>query len=138
MLIQVATNSDIQEINSLYHGLHPQEYDPTKPVADIYRATVIPTTFIVKEKGLVAGFLLLLVITYWDYTYAEIQELFVTPDFRRRGFGSNLIKKAVDCAKSSKAQVVIVSTDRENVGARALYTRSGFAETASGHFKLLL
>lgn len=138
MLIQEATNSDIQEINALYYGLHPQEYDLTKPVTDIYRATVVPTTFIVKEKDVIVGFLLLLVITYWDYTYAEIQELFVVPNVRRRGFGSNLIKKAVDCAKSSKARVVIVSTDRENVGARALYTRSGFTETTSGHFKLLL
>lgn len=58
----------------------------------------------------------------------ELQYLGVVPAYRRRGYGTDLLKYAILGAIVAQADVVTVAVDARNTAALQLYTRSGFVE----------
>lgn len=58
----------------------------------------------------------------------ELQYLGVVPAYRRRGYGTDLLKYAILGAIVAQADVVTVAVDARNTAAVQLYTRSGFVE----------
>ncbi len=63
-----------------------------------------------------------------DRNAVELQYLGVVPAYRRRGYGTDLLKYAILGAIVAQAEVVTVAVDARNTAALQLYTRSGFVE----------
>jgi ribosomal protein S18 acetylase RimI-like enzyme len=60
--------------------------------------------------------------------YAEVSELYVEPEVRRRGVGLALLDHLAALAKAAGAGELFVMTDAENLPAREIYARRGFEE----------
>jgi len=81
-----------------------------------------------QTSGEVGGFLVLT----WGFSlefngrYALLDELFLAPECRGRGFGQSGIEAAVDWAKSHDDCAVRLEVNHRNAGARKLYERFGF------------
>jgi ribosomal protein S18 acetylase RimI-like enzyme len=58
----------------------------------------------------------------------EIHELFVLPEFRGRGVGSELLKTALNYARDRKRDTAELWVGRTNYRARRFYTVHGFEE----------
>jgi ribosomal-protein-alanine N-acetyltransferase len=72
-----------------------------------------------------------LVIVLAVATEAEILTLAVLPKFRRRGMASRLLAWVVDRLSGSGSQRLLLEVAEDNVAARALYGKHGFAQV--GH-----
>ena len=72
-----------------------------------------------------------LVIVLAVATEAEILTLAVLPKFRRRGMASRLLAWAIDRLSGSGSQRLLLEVAEDNVAARALYGKFGFAQV--GH-----
>lgn len=59
---------------------------------------------------------------------AELTYLGMVPEFRRRGFGADLLKYAIGSAARAGALALNVSVDARNIPAMKLYARHGFVE----------
>jgi len=57
---------------------------------------------------------------------AEIEDLFVLPNARRRGVGQALVQLALDRAVARGCRLVGLNTNEKNAAALALYAGSGF------------
>lgn len=55
--------------------------------------------------------------------------------FRRRGFGTDALRAAIDHAESLEAQWVYLQVSRDNAGALALYRGLGFLEHHGYHYR---
>jgi len=81
--------------------------------------------FVIEDKGQIAGSVG--VKKDADDT-ALVRRLFVGEDYRRKGYGSMLLKKAVDfCKEKSYKKIVFRATDRMKE-AMALCKKTGFVE----------
>ncbi len=60
---------------------------------------------------------------------AEIQELYVLPEFRSRGIGILLIEALVAFARSKNAEQIELSTHRKRIDAHRFYAREGFSDS---------
>lgn len=75
----------------------------------------------VVEEGAVVAFILV----QRAGMESEILTLAVHPDYRRRGFGRNLVQKVLD---SSGAQTVFLEVAADNLAANGLYEACGFKQ----------
>lgn len=57
-----------------------------------------------------------------------LNDLYVEADYRKQGIGNNLIKTAMDFAKSTQSKFVELSTQVENYTAQSLYEAIGFVK----------
>ncbi len=64
---------------------------------------------------------------------AEIQELYVVPEYRSQGIGQELLQNLLQFARSRGALLVEVSSSKRRTGAHRFYEREGFS---NNHFKL--
>ena len=67
-------------------------------------------------------------IPEYGFTRADVDDLAVAPQFRRRGLGSKMMEFAEEAARASGANALYVDTGWENAPARSLYVRRGFRE----------
>ena len=65
---------------------------------------------------------------------AFIDELYVVPEYRGRGIGSNVMRIVEDACRELGVRAVHLEVERDNPAARALYLRFGFKE----HDRLLM
>ena len=62
-----------------------------------------------------------------------LNDLFVTPDYRRRGYGRALVQACIDHARKTNAASIILETGIDNEPAKSLYTKLGFARSEDFH-----
>ena len=82
--------------------------------------------FIAEEKsdGAPTGF-----ITYSVNTdTADLQDLFVAEDFRRRGIGKTLVSAFIDAAREKGVKKLFLEVRESNAAAKNLYKSCGFTE----------
>ena len=78
--------------------------------------------FVAESGGRIAGY----AATWFVADEAELGDLAVHPDFRRRGIGSRLLDRTLEEAGSRAIRVLYLEVRAGNEGARRLYERSGF------------
>ena len=61
----------------------------------------------------------------------EIHELFVHPDYRRRGIGRTLVEKAVEYARGRNRRIIGLWVGVKNFSAKEFYRKMGFIERVS-------
>jgi len=67
-----------------------------------------------------------------------IDSFLVKKEFRGKGYGTKLIKKAINLAKKLKVDAVELNVNKDNVVAINLYKKSGFGKTNKDYFRLIL
>jgi ribosomal protein S18 acetylase RimI-like enzyme len=84
------------------------------------------------EEGVIAG--VILASTFWSLKVAGralwIEELYVKPDFRRRGIAGALVEHVLDWAEENELKGVELEAYRLNTGASILYREFGFRRLA--------
>jgi len=78
--------------------------------------------FVAEADGQVAGY----AAVWYVADEAELGDLAVHPDFRRRGIGALLLDRAIEESRSREIRVLYLEVRAGNEDARRLYERSGF------------
>ncbi len=83
---------------------------------------------ILEDEGEVVGYLWVRFseIRDYDVTIAEIMDVAVTPDHRRRGIGMMLIGRVEELARERGADVIRSDSGIENVASQKLHEKAGF------------
>lgn len=68
-------------------------------------------------------------LSYRLSKYIEIENMGVSPSYRSKGIGSQLIEKVLELAKKKGFQKVYVNTYSDNIKAIDFYEKSGFNKT---------
>jgi len=86
-----------------------------------------------QEKNKIKGFLEAHVLKLEKGGYAEIWELIVHEKKRKKGIGSELIKKFLDICKNENIDYVTIQTSKQNKAAINLYKKMGFKKSRGYH-----
>ncbi len=83
---------------------------------------------ILECNGSVAGYLWVTFSDIQDYsiTIAEVMDIAVMPDYRRRGVGSDMLKHIEETARERGATLLRSDTGIDNVASQKLHERFGF------------
>ncbi len=92
------------------------------PRSDDEIATNIRSYFLAKERDILVGFVALHI---HSSTLAEIRSLVVKKEYQRRGIGKELVKKAIDEARTLFVKKVFTLTYK-----KSFFEKSGFTEIA--------
>ena len=84
-------------------------------------------TWIAEEDGRMAGFAVADCSHTIDGIFAYIQTIEVLPAFRRRGVGSELLRRIEDSVRTRGAEAIWLHVDPQNAGAIRLYESHGYA-----------
>ncbi len=79
---------------------------------------------VAEERGSICGVIVFRVMA----DEAEILNLAVASDLRRRGIGSSLLEEAVRASKAARAQKIFLEVRESNEPARSFYARRKFIE----------
>ncbi len=129
MRIRKATKKDKKSISELYYELHPVEEKENKEkglLVPIEKSKLRSILLVAEINKQVVGFIWGHFIVYGFFKYGTIDEFFVKKDFRERGIGTSLLKKAMKKFKGLNVKVVLVGTEKENKEAIVLYKELGF------------
>lgn len=88
--------------------------------------------WIAHADGAPAGYLLLVYVFSLEHhgLTAEIDELFVLPQYRGRGLGAQLLRAAEAAAAAAGCTNISLQLRRDNDAARAFYRRHGYGARA--------
>lgn len=64
----------------------------------------------------------------WDGPLAQLEELYVRPDLRGGGIGTDLLTRALDEVRARGAAEMLINVDADDTGARRFYERHGFSD----------
>ncbi len=145
-MIEIAKPCDIPELAGLLEILFSQETeffpDPQRQAASLSFIIENPdsgTILVFREKSGVAGMVNLLytVSTARGGRVAILEDMVVRPGARGRGIGSQLLKAAIDKARSSGCSRITLLTDSDNHDAMRFYSRHGFSRSQMIVMRLL-
>jgi ribosomal protein S18 acetylase RimI-like enzyme len=130
MLIRVATADDAAVIARLNAAFNGASCPPQEIAARLEQCSHVERVYLAEIDGLVVGFacLRLFATVLYPTPYAEVSELYVEPEARRRGVGLAVLDHLEALAKKAGAEELFVMTDAENLPARKIYARRGFEE----------
>lgn len=88
---------------------------------------------VAETGGTLAGYAALvpLIQLQWGRRVIDLHNLWVEPDWRRRGVGKALIDAAIEAARADEATVLNVGTHPDNSAAQAYYLALGFSQRPS-------
>ena len=119
-----------------YKGLEKYAYTKERDVKRYFKWLLSrdPNGFFIAELEEPVGFVAC--DTNWFSPFersrvGEIHELFVHPNFRGKGVGRMLVKKAIEHAKSRNRKKAGLWVGVENYSAKQFYQKLGFRETVT-------
>lgn len=88
----------------------------------------LETAFLGEWEGEAAGLLVLRTVPTLSGAddWAEITEMYVRPQFRRRGIGRALVEAALDCGRRRGCREFHLLVDPSNEAGQAFYAKLGF------------
>jgi ribosomal protein S18 acetylase RimI-like enzyme len=93
-------------------------------------------TVVAELDGELAGFACVQIYQSWCYPrpWAELTELYVRPQHRRRGLGRAMLMLAEQLARDADAAEIVLLTGQSNSAAQSLYEGCGYARQARSSF----
>ena len=139
-MIRQATEADLPQILTIYnhaieHTTAVFEYraHTLDMRRDWFRAKQTASTpvFVFVEGDRVLGFATYGPFRAWPaYKYSVELSVYVEPDARRRGIGSELVRAVIDDARTRELRVVMAGITADNQISLRLHERLGFREVA--------
>jgi ribosomal protein S18 acetylase RimI-like enzyme len=145
--ISIASSNDIPELCGLLNSLFIQEAEfvpdrqaQTRGLAAVISSSEVGDIFVARDDGEIVGMVNLLytVSTALGARVAFLEDMVVSPNRRRQGIGSNLIRHAVKIAKERSCMRITLLTDGDNEGAQRFYRRHGFSRSSMVAFRMSL
>ncbi|MFN8441836.1 MAG: GNAT family N-acetyltransferase [Caldilineaceae bacterium] len=121
----VSDAAAIVRLNEAHNDLRSSETEIAKRLV---KTDGIETLYLAEIDNYAVGFLCLCLRDQIcdDATYAEVSELFVDAEYRRRGVAHALMEQAATLAKQAGAREVILMTNFRNHVAQQFYFAHGF------------
>jgi ribosomal-protein-alanine N-acetyltransferase len=116
------TKADIAKIAALEKRCFADAWSATE--LDGCLSLPVYKSFLLEDGSNIIGYACLLTV----YEDAEILNIAVAPEFRKRGYGLSLMHKMLTMAKQSGAQSVFLEVRESNEPAKNLYRSLGFEE----------
>jgi ribosomal protein S18 acetylase RimI-like enzyme len=116
--------SHLAQLNQAFNGV---KRSTDEIIHFLQRTGSTETVLVAEEAGAVVGFACIQVLHSfcYDTPLAEITELYVTPEYRRRGVGNALVREAIGLARQSGASEILLRTNVKNDAAQNLFTQAG-------------
>ncbi len=117
------TRRDLPEVLAIERRSFPNPWPPATFEGEIQNLGLShPVVAVDEEADRIAGS-----ISYWVIRdEAQINNIAVHPDYRRRRIAENILRKVLDALKNDGIQFVTLEVRAGNTGARALYDKLGF------------
>ena len=133
--VRFAGEDDLSALVTLAEEFMPEEADPKKRINILKQSLKNPDydLLVADVEGKIVGF-----IDHWivhEFVHGTklsyIQNLYVTPNYRRRGIGSRLLREIIETAKAKGVLEIHISAEFNNKPAIELYRKHGFSREHS-------
>lgn len=130
------------EVIAAFQKLIPQ-LDNTVPLPTkekLIRTISSPTTylFVANHQDKIVGSIILIIYTSATGDYAHLGDLVVDKKMRGMGFGSRLIKTALNLAKEKDIDMVDLTSRPHRKTANQLYEKIGFVKRDTNVYRYIL
>lgn len=128
--IREATQSDLDGLARLNAIFNDSDETAERIAHRLASPSCLEMPIIAELENQIIGFAGLRIVPYLFYagTHAELTELFVEENYRRKGVGNALVEYAEHVARERNAEELILHTSQDNQGGREFYTAMGFEE----------
>jgi len=128
MIIRRATPADAADLARMNAAFNGVSDGAAQIAVRLAACAEIETPILAELDGQIGGFACVRVVPCVLYAepYAELTDLYVEPEFRRRGLGRALIAFAEQLAQARGAAGLIIMTGVGNAAAQALYRAVGY------------
>ena len=127
---RVAAADDAATLARLNRDFNGGDEPPQRLAERMRDPARVETPILAEIDGVAVGLAALRIVPCVLYSelHAELTELYVDPEYRRRGVGRTLIAHAERMAEDAGAPTLLARTDFDNHGAQGLYRRMGFLD----------
>jgi len=139
IVIEPATEADLDELSEMLGGLFAQESD-FRPDKDkqlrglrlIFEQPSRGRVFVLRRDGAIVGMINLLftISTAEGGFVILLEDLVIHKEYQGKGYGSKLLQYAIDFAKQKNFLRITLLTDRPENVAQAFFRKHGFAESS--------
>src|SRR5947199_5142939 len=139
VVIEPATEADLDELSEMLGGLFAQESDfrPDKEkqlrgLRLIFEQPSRGRVFVLRRDGVIMGMInLLFTISTAEGGFVMLlEDLVVHKQFQGHGYGAKLLNHAIDFAKKKNFLRITLLTDRPENVAQEFFRRHGFVESS--------
>src|SRR5213082_477895 len=147
IVIEPATEADLDELSEMLGGLFAQESDfrPDKEkqlrgLRLIFEQPSRGRVFVLRRDGAIVGMInLLFTISTAEGGFVMLlEDLVIHKEYQKHGYGSKLLEHAIEFAKKKHFQRITLLTDRPENVAQAFFKRHGFVESSMIPMRLYL
>src|SRR6266576_993109 len=147
VIIEPATEADLDELSLLLGELfaHESDFRPNKEkqlrgLRLIFEQPNRGRVFVLRRDGAIVGMINLLftISTAEGGFVVLLEDLVVHKTYRDHGYGSDLLRYAIDFAKQKNFLRITLLTDRPEIKSQAFFKRHGFFESAMIPMRLLI
>ena len=145
--IEPATEADLDELSELLGELFSEESDfrPNKEkqlrgLRLIFEQPNRGRVFVLRRDNVIVGMINLLftISTAEGGFVVLLEDLVVHKTYRDHGYGSDLLRYAIDFAKQKNFLRITLLTDRPEIRSQSFFRRHGFVESSMMPMRLLL
>ena len=132
MIVRMATVADAQAIAAMNEAFNGVATAPAVMAQRMAAASPVERIYLAEIGGDAVGFSVLWVfpVACFAEPYAEVSELYVHEDYRRRGIGRALLTHVIRVAQAAGARELRLVTGFRNTAAQRLYSSLGFENLA--------
>ena len=147
VVIEPATEHDLDELSGLLGELfsHESDFRPNKDkqlrgLRLIFEQPNRGRVFVLRRDNAIVGMInLLFTISTAEGGFVMLlEDLVVHEGYRGKGYGSMLLKHAIDFARQKNFLRITLLTDRPELRSQELFRRHGFHESAMMPMRLLI
>jgi GNAT superfamily N-acetyltransferase len=147
VVIEPATEHDLDELSGLLGELfsHESDFRPNKEkqlrgLRLIFEQPNRGRVFVLRRDNAIVGMINLLftISTAEGGFVIVLEDLVIHEGYRGKGYGSMLLKHAMDFAKQKNFLRITLLTDRPELRSQELFRRHGFHESSMMPMRLLL
>jgi GNAT superfamily N-acetyltransferase len=141
--VRIAAAADVDVLAGLLHDFNT-EYDTPSPGVEVLAARLRDlldgdaTIALVADEASGLALITLRPNVWYDGGVALLDELYVRPDLRGNGIGTQLLLRACDVVRERGGRLFEVNVDEGDTGARRFYERHGFTTTPGGQTDRML
>jgi ribosomal protein S18 acetylase RimI-like enzyme len=127
MKIREADINDSIDLTKMYRHLYEEDFS-LDSLIPIDNHNIISKIFIAQEKNEKIGFIWINFIEFGESKYGYIEDLYIKPLFRNKGYGTMLVTKAKNFFLEKSAMAVFVSLEGNNDKLVKFYNKQEFNE----------
>lgn len=132
LVVRVAQQIDAEQLSLLNQEFNDSAVSARQIADYLANCPDHEKTVVAEIDGDLVGFACLQVYRSWCYpdVWAELTEMFVKPDFQRKGIGQAIVQHVEELAKYAGAVEIGLLTGKRNIAGQSLYRKCGYIEEA--------